>query len=68
MLKNKVKKEMSSEGSNKTRKILNFIRKNWNAVDEDRPFLFTTMMECGMTIEAFCVNLVVTNRGQIKNQ
>jgi len=59
---------MSSEGSNKTRKILNFIRKNWNAVDEDRPFLFTTMMECGMTIEAFCVNLVVTNRGQIKNQ
>lgn len=59
---------MSSDGSNKTRKILNFIRKNWNAVDEDRPFSFTTMMECGMTIEAFCVNLVVTNRGQIKNQ
>lgn len=53
--------------SNKTRKILTFIRRNWNAVDEDRPFLFTTMMDCGVTIEAFCVDLVVTNRGQIKN-
>jgi hypothetical protein len=58
---------MSTE-SNKTRKILNFIRKRWNTIDEKSPFLFTTMMESGQTIEAFCVDLVVTNRGQIKNR
>ena len=58
---------MSTE-SIKTRQTLTFIRKWWNAVDENRPFSFTAMMESGLTIEAFCVDLVVTNRGQIKNR
>ena len=58
---------MSTE-SNKTRKILNFIRKRWNTIDEKNPFLFTTKMDSGITIEEFCVELVVTNRGQIKNR
>lgn len=50
------------------RKQLNFIRKLWFAVDEEHPFLFTTKMDNGVTIEEFCVQLVITNRGQIKNQ
>lgn len=54
--------------THQTRKILNFIRKRWNTVDERNPFSFTTKMDCGTTIEAFCVDLVVTNRGQIKNR
>lgn len=61
-------KKMSENQTHQTRKILNFIRKRWNTVDERNPFSFTTKMDCGTTIEAFCVDLVVTNRGQIKNR